>query len=82
LQQSFLFVDFKLMQQGLTAGDACGEQQSPTVSLPRQDTAVFDSSVKRLQQSFLFVDFELMQQDLTAGDACGEQQPPTVLLPR
>ena len=45
-QQSFLLVDLELMQQDLAAGD-CGEQQSSTVSLPRQDTAVFDSSAKR-----------------------------------
>lgn len=46
-QQSFLLVDLELMQQDLAAGDDCEEQQSSTVSLPRQDTAVFDSSVKR-----------------------------------
>ena len=46
-QQSFLLVDLELMQQDLAAGDDCGEQQSSTVLLPRQDTAVFNSSAKR-----------------------------------
>ena len=46
-QQSFLLVELELMQQDLAAGDDCEEQQSPTVTLPREDTAVFDTSVKR-----------------------------------